>query len=156
MGTWNFIYDAEGQRIRKAAGSTVEEYVYDSAGHQFAAMQPNTAVTRVEFYASARNLATYDRASNATYFIHGDWQGTERMRTNVIRRVLRDLYEPAFRRQPGVRGRSGHQPHALYRQAQPRCNNSDSLWTFAVSGNHGLRSWPASIVISRRASLLSV
>ena len=82
-GTVNYSYDAEGQRIRKAAGSTVEEYVYDSAGHQFAAMQPNTAVTRVEHYASARHLATYDSASNATYFIHGDWQGTERLRTNV-------------------------------------------------------------------------
>ena len=85
------------QRIRKSTGSSVEEYVYDASGHQFAALQPNVVVTRSEIYAGARHLATYDHASNSTYFIHGDWpgspatglrrwggwQGTERLRTTV-------------------------------------------------------------------------
>jgi YD repeat-containing protein len=82
-GTASYSYDAEGQRVRKAAGATVEEYVYDSAGHQFATMQSSGAMERIELYAGARHLATYDIASNATYFIHGDWQGTERLRTNA-------------------------------------------------------------------------
>jgi RHS repeat-associated protein len=81
-GTASYSYDAEGQRVRKAAGTMVEEYVYDSAGHQFGTMQPSGAMERIELYAGARHLATYDIASNATYFIHGDWQGTERLRTN--------------------------------------------------------------------------
>jgi RHS repeat-associated protein len=82
-GTASYSYDAEGQRVRKAAGAAVEEYVYDSAGHQFATMQSSGAMERIELYAGARHLATYDIASNATYFIHGDWQGTERLRTNA-------------------------------------------------------------------------
>ncbi len=81
-GTASYSYDAEGQRVRKVAGTAVEEYVYDSAGHQFGTMQSSGAMKRIELYAGARHLATYDIASNATYFIHGDWQGTERLRTN--------------------------------------------------------------------------
>ncbi len=81
-GTASYAYDAEGQRVRKVAGTAVEEYVYDSAGHQFGTMQSSGAMKRIELYAGARHLATYDIASNATYFIHGDWQGTERLRTN--------------------------------------------------------------------------
>jgi len=44
-------------------------------------MKPNGAMTRIEIYGGDRHLATYDIASNATYFIHGDWQGTERVRS---------------------------------------------------------------------------
>jgi RHS repeat-associated protein len=81
-GTATYSYDADGRRIRKVAGTATEEYVYDSAGHQFGTMQPNGTMIRMELYAGARHLATYDSATNATYFIHGDWQGTERLRTN--------------------------------------------------------------------------
>jgi RHS repeat-associated protein len=82
-GTASYAYDAEGQRVRKVAGTTVEEYVYDEGGSQIATMQPNGAMKRIELYIGARHLATYDIASNATYFIHGDWLGTERLRTNA-------------------------------------------------------------------------
>ena len=40
-GTATYSYDADGRRIRKVAGTATEEYVYDSAGHQFGTMQPN-------------------------------------------------------------------------------------------------------------------
>ncbi len=80
-GTAAYSYDAEGQRVRKAVGATVDEYVYDNAGHQVGDMQPNGAMKRMELYAGGRHLATYDIASNATYFIHGDWLGSERLRT---------------------------------------------------------------------------
>jgi RHS repeat-associated protein len=80
-GSATYNYDAEGQRIRKAIGATVDEYVYDPAGHQIGDMQPNGAMKSIELYVGARHLATYDIASNNTYFAHGDWLGSERVRT---------------------------------------------------------------------------
>jgi RHS repeat-associated protein len=82
-GTASYSYDAEGQRVRKAVGTAVDEYLYDAGGRQIGDMQPNGAMKRMELYAGGRHLATYDIASNATYFIHGDWLGTERLRTNA-------------------------------------------------------------------------
>jgi YD repeat-containing protein len=58
-GTASYSYDAEGQRVRKAAGTAVEEYVYDSAGHQFGTMQPSGAMERIELYAGARRFLCY-------------------------------------------------------------------------------------------------
>jgi RHS repeat-associated protein len=41
------------------------------------------AMRWAEVYAGSRHLATYDTGTNATYFAHNDWQGTERVRTTV-------------------------------------------------------------------------
>lgn len=82
-GSASYSYDADGRRIRKVAGGVIEEYVNDGAGHQFGTMQSNGSMKRMEIYAGARHFATYDVGTNATYFVHGDWQGTERMRSNV-------------------------------------------------------------------------
>ncbi|KAA6461894.1 hypothetical protein DYQ86_09610 [Acidobacteria bacterium AB60] len=80
-GTITYSYDAAGNRIRSNVGSTVEEYIYDIDGNQAGVMQPNGAMKRMEIFADGRHVGTYDIASNATYFSHRDWLGSERMRT---------------------------------------------------------------------------
>ena len=82
-GSAAYAYDAEGRRVRKAVGSTLDEYVFDAAGRQIADLQPGGWVRRADIYAGARHLATYDAATNSTYFIHADILGTERLRANV-------------------------------------------------------------------------
>jgi YD repeat-containing protein len=79
-----YWYDAEGQRIRKISTAGTEEYVYDKDGLQIGEMEPNGTFNRVEIYAGDRHLVTYDGPSNAAYFIHSDWQGSERVRSNYL------------------------------------------------------------------------
>jgi RHS repeat-associated protein len=91
-GTEYYDYDAEGQRIRKSSGSfetqgetstNTEEYVYNKDGQLVGGLQPNGSFNRAEVYAGSRHLATYDGKTSMTYFIHDDWQGTERARSNA-------------------------------------------------------------------------
>jgi RHS repeat-associated protein len=84
-GTSTYVYDAEGRRIQKttAAGGTVD-FVYDLAGHEIAQINSSGTWTRLEVYAGDRHIGTYSGGtSGATYFIHGDWLGTERGRSTV-------------------------------------------------------------------------
>lgn len=83
-GTSTYIYDAAGQRIRKVtvAGGTVD-FVYDLAGHEIAQFNTSGVWTRGEVYAGGRHVATYSGGTGGTtYFIHADWLGTERVRSN--------------------------------------------------------------------------
>lgn len=85
-GYETYAYDAEGQRVRKTNGTTPEEYVYDKDGHQIGEMQWNGTFNRIEIYAGDRHLVTYDNVNVGepyaqAIFIHGDWLGTERIRS---------------------------------------------------------------------------
>jgi RHS repeat-associated protein len=78
----SYVYSATGNRVRKVAGTTVD-YLYDLSGRVITELSGNSW-NRVEVYAGARHLATYSGGqSGTTYFTHGDWLGTERMRTDV-------------------------------------------------------------------------
>jgi RHS repeat-associated protein len=80
-GSSSYAYDAEGRRIEKttSAGGTVD-FVYDLAGHEITQNSAGSWM-RSEFYAGGRHVATY--YGGTTYFIHPDWLGTERARSNV-------------------------------------------------------------------------
>ena len=75
-----YAYDAEGRRVEKIISSETLSYVYDLAGHQVTEIAPTT-VDWDEIYAGNRHVATY--SNNTTYFIHPDWLGTERARSNL-------------------------------------------------------------------------
>jgi RHS repeat-associated protein len=73
--------DADGQRVRKTVAGSSVDYLYDLAGHQIAEVSSSDAWNRGEVYAGGRHLATY--SNGTTYFIHSDWLGTERARTDL-------------------------------------------------------------------------
>ena len=79
--TATYIYDADGRRVRKTAGISVADYLYDLSGHQIAEVNSSGGWIRGEVYAGGAHLATYN--NQTTYFIHADWLGTERVRTTV-------------------------------------------------------------------------
>ena len=56
-------------------------YIYDLAGQQITEINSGGGWNRGEVYAGGRHVATY--ANSTTYFIHPDWLGTERARSNV-------------------------------------------------------------------------
>jgi RHS repeat-associated protein len=76
-----YVYDAEGRRVEKTTSSGTASYIYDLAGHQVVQYGPTCSPCRDEIYAGGRHLATY--TNNTTYFIHSDWLGTERARSNI-------------------------------------------------------------------------
>jgi len=76
-----YIYNAEGQRIRKTTGSTSVDFLYDLAGHEIAQVSSAGVWQRGEVYAGGRHLASY--SNSTTYFTHADWLGTERARTTA-------------------------------------------------------------------------
>jgi RHS repeat-associated protein len=80
-GTSTYQYGADGRRVEKTtfAGGTVD-FVYDLARHEIAQNSAGSFM-RGEIYAGGRHVATY--YADTTYFIHADWLGTERARSNV-------------------------------------------------------------------------
>ena len=79
-GADTFEYDAEGKRVRRTInGSAPVEYVYDNQGRHIGDMTAAGLPTLAEVYAGPRHLATY--ANGNIYFIHSDWLGTERARS---------------------------------------------------------------------------
>jgi RHS repeat-associated protein len=79
-----YIYDAEGRRWNKSAGGVTVDYLHDLAGHEVTEANASAGWNRTEIYAGGRHLATYGNGTGGTtYFIHADWLGTERARSNV-------------------------------------------------------------------------
>jgi RHS repeat-associated protein len=79
-GAASYVYDAAGARVRKITGSGAVDYLYDLGGHVVAELN-NGAWTRGEVFAGGRHLANY--SAGTTYFVHADWLGTERVRSEV-------------------------------------------------------------------------
>jgi RHS repeat-associated protein len=76
-GTTGYIYDAEGRRVAKSNGTV---YVISISGTVIDELD-NGVWTRTELYAGGHHIATAN--ASATVFIHADWLGTERARTNM-------------------------------------------------------------------------
>jgi RHS repeat-associated protein len=85
LGT-NYIYDADGRRVEKATGSTLEDYLYDKDGNILSNWITNSP-SYAEYYANGWHfLSEYINAAHTTstmYFEHSDWLGTERMRSDI-------------------------------------------------------------------------
>jgi RHS repeat-associated protein len=77
-----YFYDADGRRIRKTVSGVNHDFLYDLGGRVVAELDGSGTVVRTEIFAGARHLATF-AADSKTYFNHSDWQGTERVRTNM-------------------------------------------------------------------------
>jgi RHS repeat-associated protein len=72
----NYVYDAEGRRIKNASF----EFVYDLAGRAITLFNATTGGWWYgEIYAGGRHLATY--SGGTTNFLHTDWLGTKRVMT---------------------------------------------------------------------------
>lgn len=79
-----YVYDAEGQRVRKTAGGSTVDYLYDLSGHVITELSSSGGWNRGEIYAGSTHLTTYmGGTSGNTYFTHSDWLGNERVRSTV-------------------------------------------------------------------------
>jgi hypothetical protein len=76
-----YVYNADGQRVRKTVSGTTTDYIYDLAGHEITEVNGSGGWNRSEVYAGGHHLATY--TNSTTYFIHADWLGTERVRSTL-------------------------------------------------------------------------
>ena len=77
-GTYNYTYNAEGQRVKTNAA----EYLYDLSGRAITLFDPTSGVWNFgEIYAGDRHVATYSGAT--TNFLHTDWLGTKRVMSNL-------------------------------------------------------------------------
>ncbi|MGO9270721.1 MAG: RHS repeat-associated core domain-containing protein [Terriglobia bacterium] len=91
----SYVYDPDGKRVaRMSSGAVVEQDYYDAAGHEVAETNVSGTLLRAEIYAGARHLATW--SSNATYFNHADWLGTERARSNSLGTVCETITSLPF------------------------------------------------------------
>jgi RHS repeat-associated protein len=81
-----YVYNAEGQRVRKTTGSSSMDHLYDLAGHKVAEVDPTGVFMSGELYAGGRHFAIFAPSpgpTGATFFTHSDWLGTERVRTDM-------------------------------------------------------------------------
>ena len=92
-GATTYVYDANGQRVRKTVGGASTDYVYDLAGRAISEVNAS-GWQRGEVYAGGRHIATY--VNSTTYFDHGDWLGTERVRTAVNGSVCESITSLPF------------------------------------------------------------
>ncbi len=81
--TATYVYDAEGRRVQRTSGAGTAYYVYDTGGRAITEINSSGVWARGEVYAGGRHLATY--MNGTTYFVHSDWLGNERLRTQVDR-----------------------------------------------------------------------
>lgn len=87
-----YVYDANGNRVRKTTPSTALDYVNDLSGRTVAEINNAGAWNRLEVFVSGRHLATYANGSGGTIlFDHVDWLGTERARSNMTPALAESL-----------------------------------------------------------------
>ena len=80
-GSFWYIYDAHGRRVRRNGTESVE-YLYDNSGSAVTTLSATDGSwIRSEISAGGHNIGTY--ADSTTYFAHTDWLGTQRARTQV-------------------------------------------------------------------------
>ncbi len=79
-----YAYDAAGRRVSRVTSSNSFQYLFDLGGRAVTELLSGTTTTnRTEAYAGGRHVATQNVGLGTTYFIHSDWLGTERARTNL-------------------------------------------------------------------------
>ncbi|MGH9615913.1 MAG: RHS repeat-associated core domain-containing protein, partial [Acidobacteriaceae bacterium] len=94
-GTAQYVYDADGLRVHKTGGEGPEDFVYDLGGRAVATYSStNGGWVRGEIYAGAMHVGTY--GNSTTYFSSTDWQGTERVRSDVNGNSVESCSDLAF------------------------------------------------------------
>ncbi len=87
------IYDAQGQRVRKTSGGTWSEYVYDSSGNVLGEYKNQVGWLVAYVYANGHFVAQYQ--NNTTYTVFADHLGSTRLLTNLNQSVADSLdYDP--------------------------------------------------------------
>lgn len=82
--TASYVYNANGERVRKTTGAVGVDYLYNLAGQVISEVSSSGGWNRGEVFAGGKHLATYSGGTGGTtYFIHADWLGTERARTTA-------------------------------------------------------------------------
>jgi RHS repeat-associated protein len=86
----SYIYDAEGRRVGKSDGTV---YTVDGGGNVLDEVDGATW-KRSEVYLGGHHLATVN--STGVIFVHSDWLGTERARTNMAGVVCETITSQPF------------------------------------------------------------
>ncbi len=102
--TATYIYDAEGQRVRKTTGSSSVDYLYDLAGHEITELSSAGVWNRGEVYAGGRHLARGEtraaKPATATKATTASYSAT--VHSHLGQEVLRTP----------MQGRAGSQTHS--------------------------------------------
>lgn len=103
-----YMFDGEGERVRKTTGATSVDFLYDLAGHEITEVSSTGAWNRGEVYAGGRHVATY--YNSTTYSNHADWLGTERARTSMAAAVCETVVNTPFGDGQATSGTCGPSP----------------------------------------------
>lgn len=78
--TATYAYNALNQRVRTVVGTTITEFLFNSAGQRVSIWNgSNHSQIQGQYYWGMKPVAYY--AGGATHFQHQDWLGSERLRT---------------------------------------------------------------------------
>jgi RHS repeat-associated protein len=97
--TARYVYNAEGRRVRKATAASTLDFLYDTEGHKVAEVDSTGTFLRGELFAAGRHFAVFapdPGPTGATFFVHSDWLGTERARTNMAATVCETITSLPF------------------------------------------------------------
>jgi RHS repeat-associated protein len=89
-GSIGYIYDAEGRRVGKTDGTV---YTVTTSADVLDEVK-GTTWKRSEIYVGGKHLATV--TASGVVFVHGDWLGTERARTNMAGVVCESMTSLPF------------------------------------------------------------
>ncbi len=82
--TASYTYDALNQRVKIVTAQGTERYGFDLNGRRQTAWNNNsTALDSVQYYAGSKPIAYWSSTDGNIHFEHGDWLGTERVRTTA-------------------------------------------------------------------------
>ena len=85
--TAQYVYDAGNHRVRVQTSSQTTEYLFDAAGRRISSWLLGSGYPANGFGGEGRiymdgTQIAYRGLTGQTYFVHKNWLGTERMRTN--------------------------------------------------------------------------
>jgi RHS repeat-associated protein len=124
--TGTYTYDASDRRVARSTGSGSWEYLYDLQGRAVTELVAGTATTnRTEAYAAGRHLATQNVGLGTSYFIHSDWLGTERVRTNIGNTVVERCQSLPFGDDQGCTGTDVSPLHFTGKERDTESNLDD-------------------------------
>lgn len=92
--TGNYVYNANGQRVKKTVGGAVTVYHYDQNGQLIAESSASGAVQAEYVYLNGIPLAKID--GSGTQYIHTDHLGTPVMMTDAARAIVWEIENRPF------------------------------------------------------------
>jgi RHS repeat-associated protein len=139
--TATYVYDANGQRIRKASGASWTEYFYDPSGNVTAEKNASSWPTQY-VYAGTKLLALYQNST--TYFVHSDHLGSTRLLTKVDKSIYDNLdYLPFGLQTAGATGTT-HKFTDKERDSESGLDNFGARYNSSSTGRFISPDWSAS------------